>query len=152
VVNIPTPPKSVSAVYEDDRHKERYAINVRHEDTCEILRFRNHQEANQTRSWYIEKMGYGAREVVPTEPTFAQLMPEHGDMVVFVRDGGRSAGAYVRHGEELLKMPVRWTVNFQGKTRGLPPAQPLTPIRLQVTAGWTHQQWKQANQTGDYNL
>lgn len=51
------PSKSYSPVYIDDRFKSPYTINVRHNESCEILRFHSQQEAGRMQD-HLAKHGY----------------------------------------------------------------------------------------------
>lgn len=68
-------------------------------------------------------------------PTFADYMPEDGDMVIFIRDRGRAATAWLRDGEKVHTMPISWETAFA-------PEGGLRPIRVSAKAGWTQKQWK----------
>jgi hypothetical protein len=57
MANIQVAPFTVGSVYQDDRFKEVYAFNVRHNDTTEILRFRDKDEAVMMRK-SIVRQGY----------------------------------------------------------------------------------------------
>lgn len=78
---IQVPERSVSAVYEDARWRDKYAINVRHSSSLEILRFHTFEEAEQQQTTLLNR-GYVAvlvethpvtGEVIQPDPTKAAL-------------------------------------------------------------------------------
>jgi hypothetical protein len=76
--------------------------------------------------------GFVREEALMVPVTFGDLMPEHGDVVIFVQRGGEATVARIRLGDAIHEMPVDVRVDyFADDTQ-----PPLTPRRVTVKAGW----------------
>lgn len=58
-----------------------------------------------------------------------------GDLAVLLRREGPSMVAFVRHGDEVLRMPGKVEVHYA-------PEGGLKPIRAVLRVGWTNKQWE----------
>lgn len=68
--------------------------------------------------------------------SLVDLLPDDGDMFLIVRDHGRAATAFVRHGDSYYRMPGSWETTYA-------PEGGLKPIRVTAKFGWTQKQWKE---------
>ena len=75
------------------------------------------------------------------ERKLEDLMPSNGDALILVRNG-QAAGAYMRRGDEIYRLPVEVTTDYDTDA-----ADPLTPRRFTIRAGRNakdHKRWMAA--------
>jgi hypothetical protein len=74
------------------------------------------------------------------------LVPEDGDAFVLLRNHGRSIAAYVRHGDQAVKLPGTVEVSYAED-----PAPPLTPRHFTLRLGWNKREWAELDIPPEYS-
>lgn len=87
--------------------------------------------------------------------TVNELVPKTGDLLLIVRDGGQSVIAWQRDGDQIVRMPVKLSIDFAGEIVPVNPSGAGSLLggklarRFSLTVGWTKAQWERVSAERD---